>query len=104
MGRGVVQAFHSVAGLRQHGAVGAKYYGTDGHLATRGGGAGFGQGELHGGGHRRGFAPRPHQEALPPGPPPRAVALGTINWVSALGRADRDLARSGLALPNALTH
>src|ERR1700726_4406488 len=27
-----------------------------------------------------GFHPEPDQEALPPGPPPRAVALGTIHF------------------------
>jgi hypothetical protein len=27
-----------------------------------------------------GLCPRPNQEALPPGPPPRAVALGTIHF------------------------
>jgi len=51
-----------------------------------------------------GFHPGPHQEAhrfasrLNPGPPPRAVALGTINLVGSLRRADRGLSRSWLAL------
>src|ERR1019366_807199 len=46
---------------------------------------------------RRGFTPDPDQEALPPGPPPRAVALGTINLVGCSERGARDLSRSVLA-------
>src|SRR5664279_3024100 len=107
MGRGIVLRFHRVAGLRQHSAVWAQHYGADRYLAPRAGGTGLGQGELHGwdharvsvgGGQSRGFAPRPHHEALPPGPPPRAVALGTIDLGGAVRRADTDVERSRSAL------
>src|ERR1019366_4513550 len=45
-----------------------------------------------------GLRPGTRQEALPPGPPPRAAALGTINLVGALRRACPDLPRFPLAL------
>src|SRR5579872_5826274 len=49
-------------------------------------------------GRHRGFAPDPDQEALPPGPPPRAVPLEPFILGEWGRRADTDLARSQSAL------
>ena len=52
------------------------------------------------GAERRGSAPKPRQEALPPGPPPRAVALGTIHFGGAGRGPTRTSQRHGRPSPS----